>query len=486
MNKINFNANVLFLGFGAVAQCVLPLFVKHFQIDLSQITILDALDNRHLIPEDLQKINYVQAEITQENMSSVLGKYVKKGGLIIDLAFDIDCLEILQWCHDQEVLYLNTSVELWNPYLDHDKNPTVRTLYVRHQALQKMLKTWNKKGSTAVLEHGANPGLVSHFVKVALKDMVERFPKDFPTEKEKINQLQKALEEKNFPLIAKTLEVKVIHISERDTQITNQPKKVNEFVNTWSIDGLYEEGTAPAEMGWGTHEKTLPLNAYTHLEGPQNQICLGSMGMETWAKSLVPSGEIVGMIIRHGEAYTIPKYFTVYEGEKAVYRPTVHYVYCPSDSAIASVHELKMRNLEMQPKKRILSNEILPGGLDEVGVLLMGHPWKSWWTGSVLSIDQTRNLVQNQNATTLQVACSILGAITWMIANPNAGVCVPDELPYDFVLEIAKPYLGNFVSQPYDWTPLKNKADYFEGFRKPNQPLDENDPWQFRNFYFTV
>ena len=54
------------------------------------------------------------------------------------------------------------------------------------------------------------------------------------------------------------LGVKVIHCSERDTQITDRPKQVDEFVNTWSIEGFREEGTTTAEMGWGTHEKQLP------------------------------------------------------------------------------------------------------------------------------------------------------------------------------------------------------------------------------------
>jgi homospermidine synthase len=56
---------------------------------------------------------------------------------------------------------------------------------------------------------------------------------------------------KNFPKLAQELNIRVIHISERDTQITNKPKEVNEFVNTWSPEGFYEEGVAPTELGWG-------------------------------------------------------------------------------------------------------------------------------------------------------------------------------------------------------------------------------------------
>jgi homospermidine synthase len=49
-------------------------------------------------------------------MGKVLEKYVGKGDLIIDLAWNIDAGDILTWCHEHDVLYINTSVELWDPY----------------------------------------------------------------------------------------------------------------------------------------------------------------------------------------------------------------------------------------------------------------------------------------------------------------------------------------------------------------------------------
>ena len=154
-----------------------------------------------------------------------------------------------------------------------------------------------------------------------------------------------------FNRLAMHLGVKVIHISERDTQITNQPKQVDEFVNTWSIEGFREEGIAPAEMGWGTHERTLPQRAFAHTHGPLNQICLGQMGCRTWVRSWVPNCEIVGMVIRHGEAFSISEHLTVNDEHGVpIYRPTVHYAYCPCDSAIVSLHELQMRNFELQPE----------------------------------------------------------------------------------------------------------------------------------------
>ena len=165
--------------------------------------------------------------------------------------------------------------------------------------------------------------------------------------------------------------MKTIHISERDTQISNEPKREDEFVNTWSVEGFHEEGVAPAELGWGTHEKELPKLAFTHERGPRNQICLAHPGCRTWVRSWVPCGDIVGMVIRHGEAFSISEALTVEENGEAVYRPTVHYAYCPADAAIASLHELHMRGDELQPAQRIMNDDIVDGR-DELGVLLMG------------------------------------------------------------------------------------------------------------------
>ena len=95
-----------------------------------------------------------------------------------------------------------------------------------------------------------------------------------------------------------------------------------------------------------------------HDKGPKNQIYLQSSGINTFVRSWVPSGEIMGMVIRHGEAFGISDRLTVWQDNKAVYRPTVHYAYCVCDSALASAYELRMRQFEMQPKRRILNNDL--------------------------------------------------------------------------------------------------------------------------------
>ncbi len=476
---------VLVLGCGSVAQCTVPLLIRDLAIDPQRITIVDVLDNRARVADSIAKgATYQQDQVTPDNIDGFLAARVGPGDLLLDLAWNIDNPTILQWCRDHGVRYLNTSVEVWNPYDDMaSTHPLDRTLYVRHMDLRRMIAAWgDNKGATAVVEHGANPGLVSHFTKQALTEIAGRMLGDGLAAD--VPAMEQALATEHYPTLAMLTGTKVIHIAERDTQITDVPKQVDEFVNTWSVDGFYEEGIAPAELGWGTHEKRLPPNAYVHTGyGPRNQICIARPGMEAWVRSWVPAGEIRGMIVRHGEALTISDHLTVWGDDgNAVYRPTVHYAYCPSDAAIASVLELRMRNWTMQSSQRILNDEIT-SGRDELGVLLMGHPYRSWWTGSLLSIEQARAIVPHQSATTLQVAGSIIAAVSWMIEHPNEGVCVPDDLPWREVLDVAVPYLGTMHSAPAEWDPLTTRNDVFPSFADETDGLDRSDPWQFANFY---
>ena len=465
-----------------MTQCLLPLLLDHFDFDPSTVSIIESRQNRERIASSLARgVTYKEFEITPQNLNETLDAHLGDGDLLIDLAWNIDLTELLDWCRNHNVRYLNTSVEVWDPYLNPaTTSPPERTLYFRHMALRRQLARWGRNdGPSAAVEHGANPGLVSHFVKQALAEIAAALQRDGLLV-ERHAAIGAALDAGHFNVLAQLLDVKVIHIAERDTQVTNRPKQVGEFVNTWSVDGFYEEGVAPAEMGWGTHEKRLPALAYEHTgEGPRNQICLAQMAHKTLVRSRVPDSSIVGMVIRHGEAFTICDHLTVWDGDTAIYRPTVHYAYCPSDAAWASFVELEANQYVYPENQRIMNDEIT-SGRDELGVLLMGHPYKSWWTGMLTSIDEARKVAPNQSATTVQVAASILGAVDWLLRSPNEGVRVPDELPYADVLAVATPYVGTLWSGPIDWNPVTTKADWFDEWS--GRALDHDDLWQFTNF----
>src|ERR1700735_2140955 len=220
MNK--FRGKVLLLGFGAVARCTLPIFLQSIQVPPKNVTVLDFADvGQHLKPWIEQGVRFVPERVTQQNIGAVLKRYLATGDLLIDLAWNIDCCELLQWCHDRGVLYINTSVEVWDPYAGAaNKHPTERTLYWRHMNLRRMIATWSEPGPTAVIEHGANPGLISHFTKHALLDIAQEALADKKFSEAQSEMIGHHVSAQSFNHLARLLGVKVIHCSERDTQIT--------------------------------------------------------------------------------------------------------------------------------------------------------------------------------------------------------------------------------------------------------------------------
>ena len=477
-----FDGRVVITGFGVVARATLPMLLKHVRVPLHNITVIDFADREEALRPWIAKgLRFVRERVTPTNLPRLLSTYVGRGGLIIDLAWSIDCFDILEWAHNNEVLYVNASLESWDTAgEDMHKSALDKSLYARYERLLPIAAKWAQT-TTAVIDHGANPGLVSHFVKRGLLDIGAKVLRENRMARTRARRIERFLEEESFPELARELGVKVIHCSEWDTQRGGRPKRPDEFVGTWSIEGMWEESISPSELGWGTHEKRLPPFCTVPKTGPANQIVLSQMGLNTWVRSWVPNQEIVGMVVTHGESFGLSHALTVRQDGRVLYRPTVHYAYMPCNDGIVSLHELRCRNYELHPRQRILTDEIAEG-MDLVGALIMGHRFQSWWTGSILSIEAARKKVPHVNATAVQVAAGVLAAVLWVLRNPRRGVCFPEDLPHEEILRHARPYLGRVVSQASDWTPLRRHRVYFS--ENPDAQPDHSDPWQFRNFLF--
>ena len=268
-----------------------------------------------------------------------------------------------------------------------------------------------------------------------------------------------------------------MHIAERDTQRARDPKPLNVFVNTWSVEGFVSEGMQPAELGWGTHEKALPDIGRSHSTGCGAAIYLLSPGANTRVRSWCPTpGPQYGFLVTHNESISIADFLTVRDAAgKAVYRPTCHYAYHPANDAVLSLHEIFGAAGKMQPEWKILDEHEIVDGIDELGVLLYGHAKNAYWYGSQLSIEETRDLAPYQNATGLQVSSAALAGMVWALENPEAGIVEADEVDYKRCLEVQLPYLGPVKGYYTDWTPLDGRPGLFP------EDIDESDPWQFRN-----
>jgi len=164
-----FQNKILFVGYGAVAECTLPILFKHLKVPAKNVTVMDFVNKKAKLAKWIKKgVRYLNDRVTESNMATLLAKHVGPGDILIDLAWNIDACEILQWCHDNGVRYINTSTELWDPYKS-GSHPTEKTLYWRHMNLRKMLSKWPTKGPTAVIEHGRRTGhgpLGNHLAQV--------------------------------------------------------------------------------------------------------------------------------------------------------------------------------------------------------------------------------------------------------------------------------------------------------------------------------
>jgi homospermidine synthase len=465
MKHVRFPGRLVVLGFGSIGQGVLPLILRHIDIDPARIAIVTAEERGHDVAREYG-VRFVRHELTDGNFIGVLDGEIGSGDFLLNVSVHVSSTALIEFCRKKNALYLDTCTEPWvGGYLDPALSPSQRTNYaLRESALG--LRAAANDGPTAVITHGANPGLVSHLVKRALLNIAADTGRN----------VSQPTDRSGWANLMESLGVKVIHIAERDTQVAATPKQVDEFVNTWSIDGFVGEGGQPAELGWGTHEAELPKDGKRHDFGSDCAIYLMRPGASVRVRTWTPvEGPFLGFLITHGESISIADYFTVESNGRARFRPTVHYAYHPCDDAVLSLHELAGKNWTLQSRQRLLMDEII-SGTDELGVLLMGHAKGAYWFGSRLSIEEARKLAPHNNATSLQVTASVLAGMIWAIENPRKGIVEPDEIDFERILGIAAPYLGQVAGAYSSWTPIQGRGRLFP------EDLDMSDPWQFKNF----
>ncbi|NJL50749.1 MAG: homospermidine synthase [Blastochloris sp.] len=460
---------IVMIGFGSIGRGTLPLIERHFTFDRSKLVVIDPCDDdRKLLDE--RGVRFIHQAVTRDNYRSLLAPLLTAGpgqGFCVNLSVDTSSLDIMLLAREVGALYIDTVVEPWAGfYFDPNVKPEARSNYaLRETVLAARRRT--PGGTTAVSCCGANPGMVSWFVKQALVNLAADLglKRDEPATREAWGRL------------AMDLGVKGIHIAERDTQRANFPKPFDVFVNTWSVEGFVSEGLQPAELGWGTHERWMPDNARTHDVGCGAAIYLLQPGANTRVRSWTPTAQAqYGFLVTHNESISIADFLTVRdEAGKAVYRPTCHYAYHPCNDAVLSLHEMFGSAGKRQSDWLILDEKEIVDGIDELGVLLYGHGRNAYWFGSQLSIEETRRLAPYQNATGLQVSSAVLAGMVWAIENPNAGIVEADDMDFRRCLEVQMPYLGPVIGAYTDWTPLNGRPGLFP------EDIDTSDPWQFRN-----
>lgn len=451
------------VGFGSIGQGTLPLLLRHIDLKPEQIVIVTGDENGRKVAAEYG-VAFHDSPLTPANFRTLLEPRLGRGDFLINCSTDVSSVALITLCQERGALYVDTCIEPWaGGYTDASVTPAARTNYALRETALKLKRPG---APTAIITHGANPGMISHLVKEALLNIARDTGRPASAPKDRAGWAQ----------LARGLNIRTIHVAERDSQVAEPRKAPGEFVNTWSVEGFVGEGCQPAELGWGSHEKHFPGDGRRHRVGCKAAIYLTRPGASTQVRTWTPlAGPIHGFLITHSESISLADFFTIGDGDSPDYRPTVHYAYHPSDDTVQSVHELAGRNWQMQASHRLVKDEIV-SGVDELGVLLMGHEKGAYWYGSRLSIVEARRLAPHNSATSLQVTAPVVAGVIWALRHPDRGVIEPEEMDHDEIMDFIRPYLGQVVGEYSEWTPLLDRGRLFE------EDVDGDDPWQFLNF----
>ena len=442
------------IGLGGIGGNLLDFYTKHFTFQPGHIVACDKDINVIRSLPSYPNIVYKHIHITQHNYRDVFAQHVHEGDMIVDLGYYVDTADVLQWCKEHGVLFINAAVEEWEDNesngLQYPQNEVrTYTLYHRQMRIKDLSNGWNQT-PTAILTIGANPGVVSYMYKIGLQHWVQHLV-DTHSKWPKLQQAVQLIQRKpiDYPKLAQLMNIQVIQIAEKDTMRQSIPREQGEYIVTWSPMGFVEESIAPAELGWGTHETmTEKDGAYGYTQGPRNQVCFRTRGVDTMVQSFVPSGNFVGFIVRHEEAFSISDYLTVRDSfNQPVYRPTVYYAYSPCSDAIASVHEMKSNGWKTPTKLRLPKEELIDGR-DELGCFMLSGDADvgNWWIGSIQSVAECREICNGPSPVTSLVTAGVFTGIMYAFNHPALGVIHPDHMNEDESMDLTLPY----------WYPLKS------------------------------
>lgn len=463
LKALAYSGRIVMVGFGSIGQGVLPLLLRHIDLKPDQITIVTGDENGRRVAAEYG-VAFHDTPLDPNNYRALLDPRLGRGDILINCSTDVSSIALIRLCQERGALYADTCIEPWaGGYTDASIAPEARTNY----SMRETALALKRPGMpTAVITHGANPGMISHLAKEALLNIARDTGRPAAAPQDRAS----------WARLAQEMNIRVIHVAERDTQVAEPRKAPGEFVNTWSVEGFVGEGCQPAELGWGSHEKHFPADGRRHAAGCKAAIYLTRPGASTRVRTWTPlAGAIHGFLITHSESISLADFLSIGTGDSPEYRPTVHYAYHPCDDAVLSLHELAARNWKMQSSHRLVKDEVV-SGLDELGVLLMGHEKGAYWYGSRLGIEEARRLAPHNSATSLQVTAPVVAGVIWALRHPDRGVVEPEDMDHAEVMDFIRPYLGQVVGEYSNWTPLLNRGRLFE------EDIDRDDPWQFRNF----
>src|SRR5215467_16102426 len=164
---------VVMIGFGSIGKGMLPLIERHFAYDKARFVVIDPEDKDRKLLDD-RGIRFIHQAVTRDNYRDLLRPLLTEGGgqgFCVNLSVDTSSLAIMELAREIGALYIDTVIEPWPGfYFDAKLGPEKRSNYALRETVLAARRR-SPGGITAVSCCGANPGMVSWFVKQALIDI---------------------------------------------------------------------------------------------------------------------------------------------------------------------------------------------------------------------------------------------------------------------------------------------------------------------------
>ncbi len=466
---IKFDGRIVQFGFGAVGKSFYEKVSKEIKFNENKYYVITSYKEEFEAYVNMGGMvaNFINYQVTKENFKTIFEKYLTSGDLLIDFADTVGTKDICDWCAENNIMYINTGEADWpeNWYSIFDEN-TKKNLIKQKYSSNPLTNKY-----PIVLQHGNNPGLVSHFVKAGIEYIVKKqFKKD--------KKLKELIKNNKFNEVARLLGIKMIHVNDIDLQEVNGNYKEDTLYSTWCIDSFFFEMLSEATINIGTHENIDFKDECRYLDLDKGFLELKKISVDKKCRTYYPNGEFEGFLVPHEETITIAKSLEVKENEKVIYRPSVMFLYSPCKFSRRYFNEAKVNDYpNYDPEKpldcenkdgktiirgyiypkfsEIIYKERIESGTEYVGVLLIGENFDPVWVGNRI---ETSFLYKNkkdsywQTPTITPVAMSALSVVCWMLKNKDkGGIYFPDDImDYKYILKIAEKYISKTIYKTFD------------------------------------
>lgn len=461
---IKFDGRIVQFGFGAVGKSFYEKITKEIKFDENKyyVITMDKFEFDAYINLGGMVSNFIEKEVTRDNFAQVFGEYLDSGDLLIDFADTVGTKDICEWCANRNIMYINTGEADWPDhwYCIFEENQAKKAIKEKHE------KSVTTNQYPIVLQHGNNPGLVSHFVKAGIEYIVNsQFKKD--------KQLKELVKSGKFNEAARLLGIRMIHVNDIDLQEVKDDYSDNILFSTWCTDSFWFEMLSEATVNIGTHELVDFEKECNFVDSEKGFLEFRKLAADKKCRTYYPGGEFEGYLVPHEETITIAKSLEVIESGEVAYRPTVMFIYSPCIYATNYFNNAKVNNYpDPDPGKpidcendngrtiirgyvypnnfEIVYQEKIASGTEYVGVLIMGDNFEPVWVGNRV---ETSFLYKNkkdsywQTPTITPVAMSALAAVCWMLKNKDkGGIYFPDDIPdYKSIIKMAEKYISKTI-----------------------------------------